>query len=215
MMDELLDVIDGSYPMKRLDAAEFASIRVSGMRFDVQAFDAVGLGHVSVMKGRGMLGLMRMDTLIINPTRLDLPLYSYDRIIALGNDTFLIELYDTTVAPFASEALDDVLASAKNLPRRDPGVHWYDSLRLPQSLSLKGKRAQSPSFDRVAQEYLRAWLNADAPVPTDPAIKKEKTAAYVEGLLSNGGPSTDVFKKKLGPQSTARLFRQVLFGTEA
>ena len=44
--------------------------------------------------------------------------------------------------------------------------------------------------------------------------KREKTNAYVEGLLRNGGPSTDVFKKALGEQKTAELFKTVLFGTE-
>jgi hypothetical protein len=35
----------------------------------------------------------------------------------------------------------------------------------------------------------------------------------VEGLLTNGGPSTDVFKKSLGLDKTAVLFRNILFGT--
>ena len=33
-------------------------------------------------------------------------------------------------------------------------------------------------------------------------------------LLKNGGPSTDVFKKGIGHEKTAELFRKVLFGTE-
>jgi hypothetical protein len=32
--------------------------------------------------------------------------------------------------------------------------------------------------------------------------------------LSQGGPSTDVFKKALGEDKTARLFKTVLFGVE-
>ena len=40
-----------------------------------------------------------------------------------------------------------------------------------------------------------------------------RSAAYVDGLLTNGGPSTDVFKKKLGADATAKLFKEVLFGT--
>lgn len=35
---------------------------------------------------------------------------------------------------------------------------------------------------------------------------------YAEGLLANGGPSTDVFKKQFGDEKTAELFRKVLFG---
>ena len=43
--------------------------------------------------------------------------------------------------------------------------------------------------------------------------KKDKASVYVEGLLTNGGPSTDVFKKGLGLDKTAVLFRNILFGT--
>lgn len=58
-----------------------------------------------------------------------------------------------------------------------------------------------------------AW-EAECPPLTDMAAKQAKTAAYVEGLLTHGGPSTDVFKKALGPEKTEQLFRKVLFGTE-
>ena len=44
--------------------------------------------------------------------------------------------------------------------------------------------------------------------------KNELSAHYVNGLLENGGPSTDVFKKSLGEDKTARLFKNVLFGTK-
>jgi hypothetical protein len=42
----------------------------------------------------------------------------------------------------------------------------------------------------------------------------KKASLYVEGLLKNGGPSTDVFKKALGVEKTAELFRKILFATE-
>ena len=51
-----------------------------------------------------------------------------------------------------------------------------------------------------------------APEVADRNQKQEKAAYYVNGLLANGGPSTDVFKKPLGDEVTAKLFRNVLFG---
>ena len=63
-------------------------------------------------------------------------------------------------------------------------------------------------------DYTEAYLALPAKPVTDEAAKREKTNAYVEGLLKNGGPSTDVFKKALGEEKTAELFRSVLFGTE-
>ena len=49
----------------------------------------------------------------------------------------------------------------------------------------------------------------------DKLEKQRKASVYVEGLLENGGPSTDVFVKGLGHERTARLFRHILFGTQA
>ena len=43
----------------------------------------------------------------------------------------------------------------------------------------------------------------------------EKVSVYVNGLLSHGGPSTDVFRKAIGEAKTAELFHRVLFGTES
>ncbi len=212
MTDKLLSLIGALYPLRALDAGEFARLKVHGLRFTIEAYEADGLGHVSVMRAGGMLGLMKMDTLIVNPTRRDLPLYSYDRIHAMGNDTLIIELYDTTLEAFSCEALNRLQAEARGLPDRDPGTHWYDGIRLPQSLSKKGKRAQSPAFDRLAADFLTAWLHAECPPTGDFAAKREKTAAYVNGLLAQGGPSTDVFRKALGTERTAALFRNVLFG---
>ena len=47
----------------------------------------------------------------------------------------------------------------------------------------------------------------------DETLKKEKARQYTEGLLLNGGPSTDVFRKKKGQEFTEKFFREVLFGT--
>jgi hypothetical protein len=64
-------------------------------------------------------------------------------------------------------------------------------------------------------EYLVAFLDAAKTAPAcDAQPKRVKASVYVEGLLTHGGPSTDVFKKGIGEEKTAELFRKILFGTE-
>ena len=214
MTEKLLALLKEAYPLRPCDAGEFAKLKANGMGFTVETYEAEGLGHVSVMRAKGFFGLMKMDTLIVNPTERDLPLYSYDRILAMGNDTLIAELYDTTVGGFAAPEMDELLRRSAVLPDRDPGTHWYDGIRLPQSISKKGKKDRTAAFDRLAEDHFAAWLGARCRPLTDKDAKRAKTAAYVEGLLTHGGPSTDVFKKNLGQEKTEQLFRKVLFGTE-
>ena len=214
MVQKLLSVLGKKYPLTELDAGEFSTLKASGMKFAVKAYKAEGLGHISVMTAKGFFGLMRMDTLMIVPKEVDLPLYSYDRIYAMGNDTLIVELYDTLIhAPDLSK-LEMVKAGYGNLQERDPGTHWYDDIKLKESISKKGKKAEENQFDSLALEYFTAYLNAEAKPTEDLKKKQELSSRYVNGLLTQGGPSTDVFKKQLGEEKTRKLFEQVLFGTK-
>lgn len=214
MTNTLLSVIKKKYPLTALEVGEFAKMKVNGMRFTVQAYLAEGLGHVSIMRATGFFGLMQMDTLIVNPIEIDLPLYSYDRIFAMGNDTLIIELYDTLLGEYSDKSLEDIKAKPKfaELPERDPGEHWYDSIKLPSSISKKGKKKHTDHLHSLAHKHFTSYIeSSDVPV-YDKAKKLAKASEYVDGLLKNGGPSTDVFKKALGDEKTAQLFKNVLFG---
>ena len=211
MTDKLLSCIGQKYPLTEIDVGDMATLKANGMSFTVKAYQARGLGHISVMRANGFFGLMKMDTLIINPREVDLPLYSYDRIYAMGNDTLIVELYDTLSDSCDLSALDKVKSQYIDLADRDPGEHWYDSIKLSSSISKKGKKAQTGRFDQLTVQHLLAYLEIDT--PTSRIEEKERKAAYyVDGLLTNGGPSTDVFKKCLGVEQTTRLFKNVLFG---
>ncbi len=64
-------------------------------------------------------------------------------------------------------------------------------------------------------ELARAYLGL---LRQTPACGKEEkraaTAAYVDGLLTNGGPAVDSMKKIIGPEKTARLVRAFMYGLE-
>lgn len=214
MIDKILQLLEKTYPLKELGAGEYARQKISGMTFHIRRFRADGLGYVSVMTASGFFGLMKMDTLIITPTDVDMPLLSYDRVHAMGNDTLIFELYDTLLGEADLTSLDTIKEYAKTLPDHDLGAHWYDSIKLEQSLSKRGKKSQTAAFDDAAGKYFAAFLDiSKAALPGNPDAKREKTAAYVDGLLTHGGPSTDVFQRGIGREKTADLFHRVLFST--
>ena len=215
MIEKLLSAVNKSFPLTEQDAGEYKQLKANGMKFSVRAYSAEGLGWVSVMTASGFFGLMKMDTLIINPTEVDMPLLSYDRVHAMGNDTLIYELYDTMVgAPDLTE-LYKAKGRTNLLPDHDLGKHWYDDIKLAQSVSKKCKKIQTPAFNDAAYQYMISFLKTAKNAPgCEAAPKREKASVYVEGLLTHGGPSTDVFKKSMGAEKTAELFRHVLFGTE-
>ena len=212
MTEKLLLMIAEKYPITPIDGACVDDLKVSGMKFNIRAYHAEGLGHVSVMTAKGFFGLMKMDTLIVNPTEVDLPLYSYDRIFAMGNDTLIVELYDTLSR--GDFSMEDVKAKYTSLTERDPGEHWYDSIKLGCSISKIGKKKDTISLDAMALSHFEAYLASSAVTVSDRVGKQQKASAYVYGLLQNGGPSTDVFKKKLGASATEELYKKILFGIE-
>ena len=215
MIEKLLSAIDSRFPLAEQSAGDYEKLKANGMKFSIRAYKAEGLGWVSVMTAAGFFGLMKMDTLIINATEVDMPLLSYDRVHAMGNDTLIYELYDTMVGQPDLSLLDKAKGRTNLLPDHNLGKHWYDDIKLSQSFSKKCKKIQTPAFDDAAYQYLVAYLKAAEAAPgCDADAKREKASVYVEGLLTHGGPSTDVFKKSIGDERCAQLFRYVLFGTK-
>ena len=214
-MKNMLKVMGEYFPLESVSTGEFAKIKVSGMNFIIEKYYAKGIGNVSIMQASGFFGLMKMDTLIINPTECDMPLFSYDRVHAMGNDTLIVELYDTLAGKVDLSAIEKVKNNYADLPDHDLGSHWYDSIKLVESVSKKGKKKQTSSFDKLAQEYFKTYMEISKDAPCcEKEVKQEKASVYVEGLLNNGGPSTDIFVKHYGKEKTAKLFREILFGTE-
>ena len=217
MTNKILSLINEKYPLAEKPLKEFAKFKAKGMKFKCTTYNAEGLGHVSVMRAKGFMGLMKMDTLVIAPEDKDLPLLSYDRINAMGNDTLIIELYDTMGERKANlSSLAGIKSKFAHLPDRfakgEEPEHWYDSIRLPETTSKKSKNS-SAGFDAYTLAYVLAYLNVEADA-CDRDEKIARTDIYANGLVTNGGPATDVFKQQFGEEMTSDIIRGVLFGTK-
>lgn len=213
MIENLTAILKERYTLIERDAGEFSRMKVSGMKFNIESYSAPGLGRVSLMTAKGFFGLMKMETLIIVPISLDKPLLSWDYVNAAGNRTLICELYDTLLSPFDASEIENVKKKYASVPDGDAGKHWYDDIKLPQSIYKKDRK--NALFPSLSCDYLRAYLDSPAAVVTEMKAKREKTEKYVNGLISHGGPSTDVFKKNIGEEKTALLFRTVLFAAES
>ncbi len=214
MKEKLLSAIGEVCPLHAREAGDCAETVVNGMTVHVDCFDAEGFGNVSWMHG-GIPGMMEMDTLILNPFAKDMPLFSYDRIHAGGNDTLFLELYDTGLChrPDTS-ALDAIKKAQADLADVPVKSAWYDDILYPESLMKVAPESLRQRMDAVAEQYLAEYLRLWRLVPVcEPAEKKKAASAYTEGLLNNGGASTDIFLQAKGKAFTQKLFRTALFGT--
>ena len=214
MLQNILKKFKDLYSFSEVDNKEYKSFKMSEMDFVTESYDLAGLGHQSVMKASGMMGLMEMESIIINPFEVDAPLLSIDRIKAMGNDSIYLEVYDTLLNASRDEAgFESVKQKYQMLNDIDYTSHWYDHLRYQSSILKKVSTAESHLVDECVNEYLDVYLELVKKAEVcDKVQKKLKAKEYSDGLLEHGGPATDPFLKTWGKEKTAELFNEVLFG---
>ena len=213
MNERVFTAAAAHFPLREKDIGEFARIRGGGMDFAVKAYEAPGAGSLCLMQMRAAAGLMKMETAVFSPTGLDGPLFSMDSITAFGQDTLLLELYDTTLSHPDFSALEEIRARYASLPSYDPGEHWYDSLRLAPSDYKKGRRVGG-AYDPYVRDYALRYFALLMRCPRcGEAEKKKQNAVFADGLLQNGGPAVQQFCKLLGRDKTEEFLRKVMFCT--
>ena len=215
-MRDLIDLISRKKELKELSAGEFSALKVGPMKFTIGHWDGGVLGNISFMSGSAMMGLMKMETLIINPVKADLPLLSMDTVLAMGKLTVIAEIYDTTVGGFDEKPCLAVKESLSSYPDRPTASNWYDDIKLACSWGKKTGKKALADLEKSLSDFMDAYLSIADKTPGLSADlleqKRLKSDAYVTGLLEHGGPSTDVFVKYIGKEKTEKLFREVLFG---
>lgn len=211
MEQTLFALLKEGAPLKPVDMGDFARVDKNGLHFQLECWQAGDLGQLSRVKMTGMLGLMKMETLVFTPLTVDAPLYSFDYIHAMGQDTLLLELYDTQLGIFDGTPWTEVLKQGQNLPDNKLEPRWYDGLKLSPTLSKKGKKLKAP-MEALAQGWTKVYMEELKKAPAcEIAQKREKVGAYVQGLLTKGGPSVNQFKKLIGEEAAEELFSRYIF----
>lgn len=213
-MNQLLEIINAYYDLIELDTNTYKDAELNGIPLIIKSFDAVNFGSVSILSSNS--NVMNLDTLILNPFSKDMPLFSYDRIKAFQTDTLFIELYDTlldkSINKVVNEELNIIKKKYQEISELEHKDNWYDSIRLDASTSKKVGIDQSNLFNDLTKEYLKGYLSISKNLDScNEELKKTKAKEYTDGLLENGGPSTDAFIKAKGKEYTEKLYREVLF----
>ena len=216
LRDSALAELGREFALKKEDLGADAHLSAKGMAFDTESWEIQGLGHLCVMKMKAFLGAMRMETVVIAPTCVDVPLFNLDWVKAFGNETQIAELYDTQLSPWSEECqaeflrLRDGIAGLPDAPNET--AHWYDSILYPCSFHKKGK-GMTEQLSRAAEDYLKAYVGQLASaLACDEASKRAKVQAFAERLFAEGGPAVDQVTKLFGEQTAKRLILQHMYG---
>ena len=214
--DNAIAALGRVYELRQEDLGSDARLSSKGVTLDTESWEIEGVGHLCVMQMKAFLGLMRMETLIIAPTNVDAPLFNEDWVGAFGNESQIVELYDTQLAPWpdeCQEAFELVRGHYEDLPDApSKDAHWYDDILYPCSLHKKGK-GLGESLSRAAQDYLQVYTQLlEALPPCDSLQKTAKVQAFAERLFAEGGPAVDFVTKHFGEQTARRLILQHMYG---
>ena len=215
------DTVNEYFPLTEVDCGEYSSLKLFGiMKFNVKQYTAAGIGNLAVMTTN--LGVMQMATVVLTPVDRDLPLISMDYMYMLGNRTAYVEFFDLMLDQDDNYAalqqeLGAVYEQYAELETVTPSSAWYDAL-MTVGFHKKGGKADDEALIEMLENGLRTAMNYAQMLPeldTDAHAKKaalQKT--YSDGLIENGGVSTDMFVKAMGAEGTRTFFDRVLFKAE-
>lgn len=193
--------------------------KVGPIKFKLRQFSIKKISNLSIMTGKCLFGLMKMDTIILTSNYVDAPIFSYDLIDVMKNLTFLTEFYGT--CHNKSAILNKALADIKELKNllstiKDHvlGKHWYDSIKLDTSVAKKGKKCLE-QYHEYLKKVLVIYVDMLKQLgPVDKNLKVKKNKEYVDNLFATGGPSTDQFIKAYGKEYTYNFFSNIIFNVK-
>lgn len=211
MIEIIKNAAKARFTLTEQDIGSFSEMKGRGMRFQTKVYNADDIGRLCLMETKAAAGLMYMLTGVFSPIGADAPIFSFDYIKAAGKKTLVAELYDTTLSHPDFAELEEVKKKYAYLPAYDPGEHWFDNIRLPVSDFKQGYRI-AKDLSMMIKDYSEGYFRLlEACDPCDPEVKKKLNAEFVNGLLSNGGPAVNTFRKMMGNDKTEEFLRNYLF----
>lgn len=204
---------------ERAVAPEFANPNVGGRPNHVRQFDIEGVGNLLMMTAKDVES-NQLSSFVIMPYFKNLPLFSTDYVYNGDKRFFLIEIYDLSVNH--DEAFDAGIGSLAQfarewdeMPAFPTQPRWYDDIR-PVCI------AKAPSAEQDGRALdcflgalrLFAEMEQGSPALAGEALERKwrRNKDYSDGLIDEGGVSTDLWTAALGAENVRRFFDEVFFG---
>ena len=208
-------LLEQYYTVTPVDIGEDSRLSKSGMTFTTESYDVEGAGHLCILNMNAMLGLMKMETVVLSLFEKDMPLFNLDWVGAFGNETQIAELYDVQLDPYPQELLDEftkIKEADSDIADYPSSPAWYDGILYPCTYHKKGKKI-TERLSAAASGYAETFCRQLAAAPAcDAEAKKARVREFAETLFSNGGPAVDQVKKLFGDETARRLIVTHMYG---
>ncbi len=220
-VDSGMDIISKYAKVTPVDPGEYKQIKMKGvMKFNVSQYDVENIGDLSVMTVN--MGFMQMASYVITPYEKNMPLLSMDFMYIMGNRKAYAEFYDLVRDPSSDEytkvlnAVHEFEGKYSDMEDIETSPAWYDKY-LTVAMHKAAKNTDDEKVEQMFCDAIRCYMETADGLETlgaeEKAEKLALTQEYSDGLITNGGVSTDVFKKELGEEKTKDFFDNVFFGT--
>ncbi len=154
MINMIMAELKRSFELTQNDIGPDAVLEKNGMHFEVASYEAKGLGHLCTIRMKAMGGMMKMETAVLAPEEVDMPLINFDRVAVPLNTTQMIELYDNQLQPLdeaACAAYERIRNCDSSFKNYESGPHWYDTVIYPFSYAKK-KGGNVKPFDETCSK---------------------------------------------------------------
>lgn len=214
----VLRELQKNYQVKKQNIGAGAILKGNNLLIETQSYEIEKLGHLCILTMSGLMGLLRMETVVLSVREKDVPLIKMDAVQFASFKSRTVGLYDTLLSPLDGE-LERLCTIIKkkdsDLKDYEAEDHWVSSVKLPFSYA-KATNRKSTRTELSSMKYLQAFLmeaeNAEA---CDPAAKAEKIRSFAQGFLNSDEPMVVEMRRMFGDQPTERLVLDDMFGVKA
>ncbi len=214
MIQRMLEEIKSKYVCEKQDADIFEKVMIDGAAFHISTYNAKGLGCVTTVEMKRLIGLWEMQSLIITPYEKDMPIYYYNRHREKGHYIYRVDVFGAEFQQMDVSAMVDVVEKYAGLPEEPQKEHWYDEYKLPVGVVKKVPKNRKEDLAPMIWEHFCAYMDMLELAPVcKPAEKKKKVNAFVKELCAKGGIAIiEIFNGTYNKKVTEKLANEVLFG---
>lgn len=210
-----LKKLQDKYEVREVDLKDNALLKKSGLKFALRSYEVKDIGHFFIMDMTGMLGAMKMETVVLATMEKNLPLVNIDYVNAMGKETMMAEYYDTDHSGLPEgyyEKLDAIRLADSDIEDTPLGEIWYSEYLLPCSYRKEGKKL-TERFVSAGSRHIDLLMQMleDAPEAQREEMMK-KSLSFAQRLLDEGGPAINQFVKLFGRERTEKIVKECMYG---